>query len=65
MCVLDIDSCMSVMCRYMWIDEGTMERRERERTGGMEGGKERGRERSTDDVGGACCSVLELAWIVM
>lgn len=56
---------MSVMCRYMWIDEGTMERRERERTGGMEGGKERGRERSTDDVGGACCSVLELAWIVM
>lgn len=47
------------------MDEGTMERRERERTGGMEGGKERGRERSTDDVGGACCSVLELAWIVM
>lgn len=35
------------------------------RMGGMEGGKERGRERSTDNVGGACCSVLELAWIVM
>lgn len=35
---------MSVMCRYMWIDEGTMERREREWEEWKEGRRGEGKE---------------------